>query len=147
MENKELIQEVQRKIQFATTIAIFFGVALSRFYDVVDRASSDTIFLAVSGLVVVTYILIYIVFDFLKSHYSKESLKDLEYLVLGCIMTFVIPIYFFAFTGKDLSETTAAVLAVINNIALTILLALPIILFFFLFWKSVKDIRKLRRKK
>ena len=100
---EKLIGDVQSRLQLALTLSIFFPAILYSFFKFVgeQEQSSSQIFLKASSLIVV-YMLNYVVFELLKNRLAEKWLVRLNWLALGCVASFIVPVAFTVYSGATM---------------------------------------------
>lgn len=98
-EKKELISEVQQRIQFLVLVAIFLSGLFYNFFNKYAKYESDNFVLSF-GVIIAIYFSIYILFEITKNKISDKFLKILDVVILVGIGFFVIPILFLGLVDK-----------------------------------------------
>lgn len=102
MGNKQLIEEVQKKIEFATTIAIFFAGVLHYFYSIYSPEEASRVALQYSAAVIF-FLLSYICFEFIKEFASRRFFIYLDNLLILNFLILLGPLGYFVVLKNDLT--------------------------------------------
>lgn len=90
-ENKDLISEIQNRLNLLVVISVFFPVMISALYELVDpeRSAKMMLFWSIpAGF----YILYYFFFEILKDRIGTNLLKATSFSLLIGMLNFIIPI-------------------------------------------------------
>lgn len=91
--HKELIKEIENRLQFVITISIFFLALISYFFKSLgENESKINDMLRSWGGIIVFYLLSYLFFEFFKREIRGKFLKVLDFSLLIGIFAFVMPI-------------------------------------------------------
>lgn len=141
-DNKEIIIEIRNKIQFCTTIAVFFSGVVYYFFNIFDKNNADKIALQFASIVII-YLLTYVFFDLFKYKISKKSLKIINDLILIGILMFIFPIAHLVSIKNELTFISFISL----KISLYGLIVIPVLLLIIILLSSIfystKKIRKI----
>lgn len=135
LENKELILEIRNKIQFITTIAIFFSGVVYYFFNIYDKDNANKIALSCASLVII-YLLSYIFFDLLKNRINGKFLELINILTLAGIGIFVFPILYLASLKNELTVLDSITL----KISLLGLLIVPGLIFLLIIFGGIYNL-------
>lgn len=109
MENtiEKIINKIENKLQFTTTIAIFFPALMYGYfmYSGLTEHVSQSNAVTYWGYLVGMYILIYVLFNILQKYISEKQLKFLNIISLFDIGSFIFPIvYLSLITPETISK-------------------------------------------
>jgi hypothetical protein len=129
---EKLVSDIQSRLQLALTLSIFFPAILYSFFKFVgeQEQSASHIFLQASSLIVI-YMLNYVAFEFWKDRLAEKWLRRLNWLALGCIASFIVPVMFTVYSGATmpiwLSYLLKGALIFQSLVALTALFVIVIV--------------------
>jgi hypothetical protein len=139
---QKFVSEIQNRLQFCSTVAIFFAAVLNNFYNVYAKDSSDKTVLQYS-IIILFYLLSYIFFDLIKNVLKSFVLKFINVLIFIGLFSF-IPLLIIFISGNNLVIHGLKIYALEFSIGL--MMFLPVILFstilgggfYYLFDKYIK---------
>jgi hypothetical protein len=97
--NKSLSEEILNRLQFITTVALFFTAVLNNFYNIYSKENSDKAVLQFS-VVILAYFFCYIFFDLFKGKINLFWLKVTNVLTFCGLFSF-IPLLMLFISGKN----------------------------------------------
>ncbi|HVY67300.1 MAG TPA: hypothetical protein VHA30_00160 [Patescibacteria group bacterium] len=144
-EKKELIGEVERRLEFVITLAIFFPSLLYSLFNVANESEQNSNGIIIKwGLFVSFYIIDYIIFQIRKKRTGESLLEMLKILLLIGIGIYIIPIWDMAIYGNG---PIYGISALLFKSSLWILLAIPLLLIILLLTEDILiDIVNLQSK-
>lgn len=98
-EKKEIICEIEQRIQFLVLVVIFISGLFYNFFNKYAKYASEDMVLNFSVIVVI-YFSIYFLFEITKNKISDRYLKILNTMILVGIGFFMIPILFLGLADK-----------------------------------------------
>ncbi len=133
--HQNLIVEIQNRIQFLVTIAIFFTVVLSYFFNIYDKSNANRVALSYVGVVAV-YLLTYLCFEISRSKIKTNCLKIINIITFISIGTFLLPIIYLSLIVARPS-TLLFIMQTLFQTSLYSLMIVPILLLVTILWSLV----------
>ena len=141
---RDLENAVESRIQFATTIAIFFPsvvYGLSKIAGNSEQSTNETVLNL--GIVIVAYIVDYVFFQILKSWMTEKWLKTIDVMTLIGIASFIVPILLIAvYKNETLDSLTLYSFAASLYISMAIPILIAGILIIFVLMQWMRDLFK-----
>ena len=93
---KELIKEIENRLQFVITIAIFFGTSIFYIFKAANKSDVETSNTILPyGLLIALYLIDYFCFGKIRYKIVEKDLEIISTLILFGVLSFTIPIFIF----------------------------------------------------